>query len=174
MLSNGICRISSLQVHRFISLKALVTTFWWNNAQSINITAWNVLASKKKNVRHNLSACYFVLVINRTHCSGFCSCFSILCWAGFRQSYSCYISIMAQRIETQLMPNESLGRYILKMVGHFLRQVVPSWRNLRQKVFVIPSFSLLTPWQRFGQRLFHHIGKTAYIISMKLHMSISK
>ena len=52
----------------------------------------------------------------------------------FRQSFGGFISITAQRIETKLMPNESLGKHLQIMCRSLLRQIAPSWRNLRHKV----------------------------------------
>ena len=52
----------------------------------------------------------------------------------FRQSFSSSISITAQCIETQLMPNESSGKDLQIMYWSLLRQIAPSWRNLRHKV----------------------------------------
>ena len=38
------------------------------------------------------------------------SCFAIAIWADFRRSFGGSISITAQCIETQLMPNEGSGK----------------------------------------------------------------
>ena len=54
--------------------------------------------------------------------------------ADFRQSFGSSTSIMAQCIETQLMPNESSGKDLQIMYWSLLRQIAPSWRNLRHKV----------------------------------------
>ena len=52
----------------------------------------------------------------------------------FRQSFGGSISITAQCIETQPMPNESSGKDLQIMYWSLLRQIAPSWRNLRHKV----------------------------------------
>ena len=52
----------------------------------------------------------------------------------FRRSFGGSISITAQYIETQLMPNEGSGKDLQIMYWSLLRQISPSWRNLRHKV----------------------------------------
>ena len=80
----------------------------------------------------------------------------------FRQSFGGSISKTAQYIETQPMPNESSGKYLQIMYWSLLRQIAPSWRNLRHKVstsvklflFILLSFF---SWPLFGQRFVHRI-----------------
>ena len=52
----------------------------------------------------------------------------------FRQSFGGSISVTAQCIETQPMPNESSGKDLQIMYWSLLCQIAPSWRNLHQKV----------------------------------------
>ena len=47
------------------------------------------------------------------------SCFAIAIRADFRQSFGGSVSIMAQCIEPQLMPNEGSGKDLQIMCGHF-------------------------------------------------------
>ena len=54
--------------------------------------------------------------------------------ADFRRSFGGSISITAQCIETQLMPNEGSGKDLQIMCWSLLRQISLSWRNLRHKV----------------------------------------
>ena len=71
----------------------------------------------------------------------------------FRQSFSGSISVTAQYIETQPMRNESLGKDLQIMYWSLLRQIAPSWRNLRHKVstsvklflFILSFFLLSSP-----------------------------
>ena len=70
----------------------------------------------------------------------------------FRQSFGSSISITGQCIETQPMPNESSGKDLQIMYWSLLRQIAPSWRNLRHKVstsvklfLFILSFFLSSP-----------------------------
>ena len=44
------------------------------------------------------------------------------------------ISITAQCIEPQLMPNKSSGKDLQITCWSLLRQISPSWRNLRHKM----------------------------------------
>ena len=53
----------------------------------------------------------------------------------FRQSFGSSISITAQCIEPQLMPNEGSGKDLQIMCWSLLRQISPSWRNLHHKVW---------------------------------------
>ena len=62
------------------------------------------------------------------------SCFVIAIRVDFRQTFGGSISIMAQCVETQPMPNESSGKDLQIMCRSLLRQISPSWRNLRHKV----------------------------------------
>ena len=62
------------------------------------------------------------------------SCFAIAIRADFRQSFGGSMSITAQCIEPQLMPNEGSGKDLQIMCWSLLRQISPSWRNLRHKV----------------------------------------
>ena len=52
----------------------------------------------------------------------------------FRQSFGSSISITAQCIEPQPTPNEGSGKDVQIMYWSLLRQISPSWRNLRHKV----------------------------------------
>ena len=54
--------------------------------------------------------------------------------ADFRRSFGGSISITAQCIETQLMPNEGSGKDLQIMCWSLLRQISLSWCNLRHKV----------------------------------------
>ena len=70
--------------------------------------------------------------------------------ADFRRSFGGSISITAQCIETQLMPNEGSGKDLQIMCWSLLRQISLSWCNLRHKVstpvklflFILLSFFL--------------------------------
>ena len=71
----------------------------------------------------------------------------------FRQSFSGSISITAQCIETQPMSKESSGKDLQIIYWSLLRQIAPSWRNLRHKVstsvklflFILSFFLLSSP-----------------------------
>ena len=54
--------------------------------------------------------------------------------ADFRRSFGGSISITAQCIETQLMPNEGSGKDLQITCWSLLRQISLSWCNLRHKV----------------------------------------
>ena len=73
----------------------------------------------------------------------------------FRRSFDGSISITAQYIETQLMPYESSGKYLQIMYWSLLRQIAPSWRNLRHKVLTSVKLFLFIrsffSWPLFGQ-----------------------
>ena len=62
------------------------------------------------------------------------SCFAIAIRVDFRRSFGGSISVTAQCIETQLMPNESSGKDLQIMCWSLLRQISPSWRNFHHKV----------------------------------------
>ena len=68
----------------------------------------------------------------------------------FRQSFRGSISITVLYIETQHTPNESSRKDLQIIVWPLLRQVAPSWHNLRQnvstcvKVFLSYSVFLLS------------------------------
>ena len=99
------------------------------------------------------SNCFFLLFI-------FLFCYSNS--ADFRRSFGGSISITAQCIETQLMPNEGSGKDLQITCWSLLRQISLSWCNLRHKVstpvklflfILLLSFFLSFSWPRFVHRI---------------------
>ena len=96
----------------------------------------------------------------------------------FRRSFGGSISITAQCIETQLMPNEGSGKDLQIMYWSLLRQISPSWRNLRHKVstsvtvFLLWFFLLLLARKcQTGSIFLRKFSEdTGEKILMKLHM----
>ena len=108
------------------------------------------------------------------------SCFAIAIRVDFRQSFGGSISITAQCIETQLMPNESSRKDLQIVVWSLLHQVTPSWCNLRHKVstsvklflllfLFFLSFFFLSPGH-LSATVHNFSRETANRISTKLHM----
>ena len=71
------------------------------------------------------------------------SCFAIAIRVDVRESFGGSISITAQCIETQLMPNESSRKDLQIICWSLLRQISPSWCNLRHKVSTSVKLFLL-------------------------------
>ena len=73
------------------------------------------------------------------------------------QSFGGSVSIMAQCIETQLMPNESSGKDLQIIYWSLLCQIAPSWRNLHHKMsmsvklFPLQLFFLSFSWPLLGK-----------------------
>ena len=74
--------------------------------------------------------------------------------ADFRRSFGGSISITAQCIETQLMPNEGSGKDLQITCWSLLRQISLSWRNLRHKVSTPVKLFLLFFFLSPGHDLF--------------------
>ena len=72
----------------------------------------------------------------------------------FRQSFGGSISITAQCIESQPMPNESSGKDLQIMYWSLLREIAPSWRNLRHKVLTVSFYSFFLLLSSPGHDLF--------------------
>ena len=104
--------------------------------------------------------------------------------ADFRRSFGGSISITAQCIETQLMPNEGSGKDLQIMCWSLLRQISLSWCNLRHKVstpvncfflfffFLSPGHDLFTVSKQLAirfQQNFTRILMGSVRISAKLY-----
>ena len=98
------------------------------------------------------------------------SCYAIAIQVDFRQSFKGSISMTAQCIETQLMPNESLGRD-LQIIARSLYvtllhgvMCITEYQCLSNCFSLIPSFFLLaTFWSTIALPGFQKINIKTYI-----------
>ena len=117
--------------------------------------------------------CDFIKITN--YVVFLCSCFAIAIQADFRQSFGDSISITAQCIETQLMPNESSGKDLQIICGHFyvkslIHGVICVTECQRpSNCFFLFFLSFLLSFFSLP-RLGYCNGTTSNKISTKLHM----
>ena len=108
-----------------------------SSGKDLQITCWSLLrqiSPSWRNLRHKMSTSVkLFLFIKITNLVG-----NLLVLysnsADFRRSFGGSISITAQCIETQLMPNEGSGKDLQITCWSLLRQISLSWCNLRHKV----------------------------------------
>ena len=91
-------------------------THWWQMQYSISHT---VKSSELKGISdYKHTHLHLQLFIKITNYVGYLLVFAIAIRVDFRRIFGGSISIMAQCIETQLMPNESSGKDLQIMCGH--------------------------------------------------------
>ena len=88
--------------------------------------------------------------------------------ADFRRSFGGSISITAQCIETQLMPNEGSGKDLQIMCWSLLRQISLSWCNLRHKVSTPVKLFLFILLLSFFLSFFLSPGHDLFTVSKQL------